>query len=1027
MVSQHNSQKGEDGRRPTISRLPVEQVRSLIVTKVRENLVTMVYGRTGSGKSSQVPQFLLEIGPVLCTQPRRLAVVSVARRVAEERGTILGEDVGYQIGQRNLRHRKCKITFVTAGILLEELRANGIDALKPFKVVVLDEVHERSVESDLVLACMKQLMLRHPTMRLVLMSATADFNRYGDYFKVVQSGENLQRIAIPDYSTSLQSVLFDSRVRYLEQVVAELGNEPKHAASVARQLSSSFSGDMDVTLDFGAQELIRDLILHIHQSDADVHKSVLVFMPTYKTLEELRLLLSASELQLQLQLYVLHSSIDMDTCIEAMEAGHSKRKVILATNIAESSVTVPGVAYVIDTCRSLQLSWSPLACRHLPKLIWASQSQLDQRKGRTGRTCDSTVYRMIPRTWVQRLQKHDTPALQLQSLRREVLILAAADSKVISDAATLLARCMDPPEERTIFDALEYLTAIKAVSEPGPKRRGKLAATYYGRLLASMPLSMEASLLVVAGGHRGLLREASILAAIVGITPFPIVTPFGQKAEHHEYVDAYFEMAARPKGSVKRLMLPSSPISTPLNFGSALGRTSSEPMQSKRATITPGVPPACQSKGTRIESSASERMRARGAGTTTCRRHHGGGPQVPADVLAALRRSAALLLCRARPRVPYRAHARRRAPAGACAGALRKGARRDDVRPEHRCAARPFVLPHAYHNAGFEEEISALLKEAWIDKAQAQAARADELLLLLERQHLQAAPHRTPRTPLCKFFATRRGCRNGRQCAYLHVLPQTMPDTSYLNEDMRALAPTREDLDSLCLALAPPGSRERLLLLGEGDFSFALALVEQGLLHGSSLIASSIDSREAALAKYHALSLRLQMLEDDVEVLFGLDATSLGNLRSLGPVERAGGASWQRAPGWGHVIEWSRVSRVLWNFPFLETDEDSGGHRRLMESLFCAMSVPFMLLMPPHSTLMLTLFNDQFSRWQVERTARDHFFFLERAIPFDSSSFSGYNPVRNDSTHLFATARPVSYLFSVGRRADIQLKQELVL
>lgn len=183
------------------STLPVMALRKKIVEKIMENRVTLIVGETGCGKSSQVPQFLLEenMAPILCTQPRRFAVVAVARMVAKARNSEVGGEVGYHIGHSKLLSERSKIVFKTAGVLLDEMREKGSKALE-YKVIILDEVHERSVESDLVLVCVKQFMLRDYDLRVVLMSATADIARYRDYFKDLGRGERVEVLAIPNSS-----------------------------------------------------------------------------------------------------------------------------------------------------------------------------------------------------------------------------------------------------------------------------------------------------------------------------------------------------------------------------------------------------------------------------------------------------------------------------------------------------------------------------------------------------------------------------------------------------------------------------------------------------------------------------------------------------------------------------------------------------------------------------------------------------------------------------------------------------------
>ncbi|CAN6468366.1 unnamed protein product [Victoria cruziana] len=197
--------------------LPIMKMKNVILDKIQMNRVTLIVGETGCGKSSQVPRFLLEgnLEPILCTQPRRFAVVAIAKMVAEACQTALGDEVGYHIGHARVAGTRSKIVFKTSGVLLEEMRDRGLSALTKYKVIILDEVHERSVESDMVLVCVKQFLLRNKTLRVVLMSATADINRYRDYFKDLGRNEKVEVIAIPSHP---QQLTFQRQVLYLEQV-----------------------------------------------------------------------------------------------------------------------------------------------------------------------------------------------------------------------------------------------------------------------------------------------------------------------------------------------------------------------------------------------------------------------------------------------------------------------------------------------------------------------------------------------------------------------------------------------------------------------------------------------------------------------------------------------------------------------------------------------------------------------------------------------------------------------------------------
>ncbi|KAI6674616.1 hypothetical protein NL676_002522 [Syzygium grande] len=197
--------------------LPIMALREKIVEKILENRVTLIVGETGCGKSSQVPQFLLErnIYPVICTQPSRYAVVAMAKMVAKARNCELGGEVGYHIRHLKNISSSSKIAFKTAEVLLDEILEKGLNALD-YKAIIVDEVHERSVEFDLLLIYVKQFLLENNNLRVVLlMSATADIAKFRDYFGDIARNERAEVVAIPN---SNQQTIYQRRVLYLEEI-----------------------------------------------------------------------------------------------------------------------------------------------------------------------------------------------------------------------------------------------------------------------------------------------------------------------------------------------------------------------------------------------------------------------------------------------------------------------------------------------------------------------------------------------------------------------------------------------------------------------------------------------------------------------------------------------------------------------------------------------------------------------------------------------------------------------------------------
>ncbi|HXF22414.1 MAG TPA: ATP-dependent RNA helicase HrpA, partial [Streptosporangiaceae bacterium] len=418
--------------------LPVSQVRDEIAAAIRDNQVVIVAGETGSGKTTQLPKICLDLGRGVTgqighTQPRRIAARSVAERIATELGTELGSTVGYKVRFTDNSSDGTLIKVMTDGILLTEL-AHDRQLLR-YDTLIIDEAHERSLNIDFILGYLKRLLPRRPDLKVIITSATIDPGKFR---------ENFKDFGAPVIEVSGRTYPVEVRYRPLadpDDPDTEPRDQVQGILDAVAELRAIGPGDILVFLS-GERE-IRDT------ADALDGQDGLDVLPLYARL-------SAAEQHRVFQ-------------------PHSGRRVVLATNVAETSLTVPGIHYVIDpgTARISRYS-TRTKVQRLP-IEPISQASASQRMGRCGRTANGVCIRLYSEEDFAARPEFTDPEILRTSLASVILQAAALDLGEVADFPFV-----DPPESRNIADGVRLLEELGALS-PG---RGATRLTGVGRKLA---------------------------------------------------------------------------------------------------------------------------------------------------------------------------------------------------------------------------------------------------------------------------------------------------------------------------------------------------------------------------------------------------------------------------------------------------------------------------------------------------------------------------------------------------------------
>ncbi|MGH3625024.1 MAG: ATP-dependent RNA helicase HrpA, partial [Sciscionella sp.] len=472
--------------------LPISQRCAEIADAIRDNQVVIVAGETGSGKTTQLPKICLELGrgvrgTIGHTQPRRLAARTVAERVAEELDTPLGATVGWKVRFTDQVSENTLVKLMTDGILLAEIQHDRL--LRQYDTLIIDEAHERSMNVDFILGYLKQLLPRRPDLKVIITSATIDPERFS---------RNFDDAPVIEVSGRTYPV----EVRYrpvLDEPAPRSGNNSTTNAGGGS--GSDTDNDRDQTTAIG--DAVREL-------SAEGPGDILVFLSGEREIRDTESALAALNLPNTeiLPLYGRLSAAEQHRVFERRGSGGARR-IVLATNVAETSLTVPGIRYVIDpgTARISRYSHRTKVQR-LP-IEPISQASANQRKGRCGRVSEGICIRLYSEEDFLSRQEFTDPEILRTTLASVILQMSAAG---LGDIETF--GFIDPPDRRSISDGLALLEELGALERA---KGGGRRLTTIGRQLAQLPVDPRLGRMVLEGNRNGCANEIMVIAAALSI------------------------------------------------------------------------------------------------------------------------------------------------------------------------------------------------------------------------------------------------------------------------------------------------------------------------------------------------------------------------------------------------------------------------------------------------------------------------------------------------------------------------------
>jgi ATP-dependent helicase HrpA len=489
--------------------LPVSQRRDDIAAAIRDNQVVIVAGATGSGKTTQLPKICLELGreSIGHTQPRRIAARTIAERVSEELGGELGGLVGYQVRFTDRVSSDTRIKVMTDGILLNEIHFDR--DLKRYDTIIIDEAHERSLTIDFLLGYLKRLLTRRPDLKLIITSATIDPQSFSKHFDDAPIIEVSGRT-------------YPVEIRYRPLVAEDTGDDSDDDESDSRTGDSGSNADDRDTL-----QGITDALDELAREDPG---DVLVFLSGENEIRDAQDAIEGKHYPGTevLPLYGRLSAADQHRVFQRSNTPGLRRRVVLATNVAETSLTVPGIKYVVDTGTARISRYSPRAKVQRLPIEAISQASANQRSGRAGRTSAGIAIRLYSEDDFDRRPEYTDPEILRTNLAAVILQMISLGFGDIESFPFL-----QPPDSRGVKDGLDLLRELRAVDTEG-------AITKTGKQLTRLPIDPRLGRMVLEASRQGVGREVIAIVSALSIQD-PRERPLEKRAQadqlHSRFAD----------------------------------------------------------------------------------------------------------------------------------------------------------------------------------------------------------------------------------------------------------------------------------------------------------------------------------------------------------------------------------------------------------------------------------------------------------------------------------------------------------